>query len=160
MSNNQVIELRQLGTDTIQYTDSNGKIKNGDFKTRLKKPITLNQGDTLRLNQIFLQTEELEDDQIKLTDDLTLQVDFHRYIRDVINQIQPRYDQLTNLTGAGEAINIANRPSTIVQQNNFSVFAGGAVPEGVPNAGDFCSFIRTGEVMIETLSKNSDGVNT
>ena len=98
--------------------------------------------------------------EIKLTDDLTLQVDFHRYIRDVINQIHPRYDQLTNLTGAGEAINIANRPSTIVQQNNFSVVAGGAVPEGVPNAGDFCSFIRTGEVMIETLSKNSDGVNT
>ena len=28
MSNNQVIELRQLGTDTIQYTDSLGKIKN------------------------------------------------------------------------------------------------------------------------------------
>jgi hypothetical protein len=27
MSNNQVIELRQLGTDTIQYTDSLGKIK-------------------------------------------------------------------------------------------------------------------------------------
>jgi hypothetical protein len=159
MSNNQVIELRQLGTDTIQYTDSLGKIKNGDFKTRLKKPITLNQGDTLRLNQIFLQTEELEDDQIKLTDDLTLQVDFHRYIRDVINQVQPRYDQLTNLTGAGEAIDISHRPSTIVQQNNFSVFAGGAVPEGVANAGDFCSFIRTGEVMVECLTKNSDGVN-
>tara|TARA_Y100001963_G_scaffold154080_1_gene242126 strand:+ start:432 stop:2540 length:2109 start_codon:yes stop_codon:yes gene_type:complete len=157
---NQVIELRQLGTDTIQYSDSTGKIINGDYKTRLKKPITLNQGDTLRLNQIFLQTEELEDDQIKIDNDITLKVNFHRYIRDVINQIQPRYDQLTNLTGAGEAIDIANTPSTIVQQNNLSVTGGGAVPEGLPNAGDFCSFIRTGEVMVETLTLNSDGVNT
>ena len=159
MSNNQVIELRQLGSDTIQFTDSTGKIINGDFKTRLKKPITLNQGDTLRLNQIFLQTEELETDQIKIESDLNLTVNFHRYIRDVINQIQPRYDQLSNLTGAGEAIDISNTPSTIVQQNNFSVFGGGAVPAGLPNAGDFCSFIRNGEVMIEGLTLNSDGVN-
>ena len=160
MDNNKVIELRQLGTDTIQYTDSTGKIKNGDYKTRLKQPITLNQGDTLRLNQIFLQTEELEDDQIKILDPLTITVHFHRYIRDIINQIQPRYDQLTNLTGAGQAIDADKTPSTIVQQNNFSVFGGGAVPEGSPNEGDFCSFIRTGEVMIETLTLNSDGVNS
>jgi len=165
MDNNKVIELRQLGTDTIQYTDSTGKIKNGDYKTRLKQPITLNQGDTLRLNQIFLQTEELEDDQIKIDSPLTLKINFNRYIRDIINAIQPRYDQLSNLTGAGEAIDIANTPSTIVQQNNLSVTAGGAEPATVngvanPDAGKFCSYIRTGEVMIETLTLNSDGVNT
>ena len=79
MSNNQVIELRQLGTDTIQYTNSQGVVRNGDFKTRLKKPITLNQGDTLRLNQIFLQTEELSDDQIKLDNPLQLKIHFHSF---------------------------------------------------------------------------------
>lgn len=160
MSNNQVIELRQLGTDTIQYTDNTGKIKNGDFKTRLKKPITLNQGDTLRLNQIFLQTEELEDDQIKVDNPLNLRVAFYRYIRDVINQVQPRYDQLTNLTGAGQAIPLANTPSMIVQQQGFSVYGAGAESSGAGiNAGKFCSFVRTGEVMIETLSQTSDAVN-
>lgn len=160
MSNNQVIELRQLGTDTIQYTDDEGKIKNGDFKTRLKKPITLNQGDTLRLNQIFLQTEELEDDQIKIESPITLRVAFYRYIRDVINQIQPRYDELTNLTGAGQAIPIDKTPSMIVQQQGLSVYGAGSIPAGLPNAGNFCSFTRTGEVMVETLSLNSGGVST
>ena len=128
MSNNQVIELRQLGTDTVQYTDSNGNVKNGDFKTRLKKPITLNQGDTLRLNQIFLQTEELEDDQIKIDSPITLKLNFNRYIRDCINAVFPRYDQLVNTNAAGDAIPNQFTPSTIVQQNSFSVFGGGAQP--------------------------------
>lgn len=164
MSNNQVIELRQLGTDTIQYTDDSGIIKNGDFKTRLKKPITLNQGDTLRLNQIFLQTEELEDDQIKIDSPITLQLNFNRYIRDCINAVFPRYDQLTNTTAAGDSIPNQFTPSTIVQQNSFSVFGGGAQPplkfDGTanPNAGKFCSYIRTGEVMMECRTLSSDGV--
>lgn len=166
MSNNQVIELRQLGTDTIQFTDSKGNIKNGDFKTRLKKPITLNQGDTLRLNQIFLQTEELEDDQIKIDSPITLKLNFNRYIRDCINAVFPRYDQLTNTTAAGDSIPNESTPSTIVQQNGFSVFGGGAQPAlafggGVnPNAGKFCSYLRTGEVMMECRTLSSDGVNT
>lgn len=164
MSNNQVIELRQLGTDTIQFTDSRGNIKNGDFKTRLKKPITLNQGDTLRLNQIFLQTEELEDDQIKIDSPITLKLNFNRYIRDCINAVFPRYDQLVNTAAAGDAIPNQFTPSTIVQQNSFSVFGGGAQPpvrfdgSANPNAGKFCSYIRTGEVMMECRTLDSDGV--
>lgn len=165
MSNNQVIELRQLGTDTIQYTDSNGNIKNGDFKTRLKKPITLNQGDTLRLNQIFLQTEELSDDQIKIDNPITLKLHFYRYVRDCINQLFPRYDQLTNTSASGESIELKFTPSTIIQQNGFSIFGGAAqTPEilGAPNAnaGKMTMFNRTGEIMVECLTKNSDGVNT
>ena len=166
MSNNQVIELRQLGTDTIQFTDSRGNIKNGDFKTRLKKPITLNQGDTLRLNQIFLQTEELEDDQIKIDSPITLKLNFNRYIRDCINAVFPRYDELVNTTSAGDSIPNQFTPSTIVQQNGFSVFGGGSQPAllvggGVnPNAGNFCSYLRTGEVMMECKTLSSDGVNT
>lgn len=166
MSNNQVIELRQLGTDTIQFTDSSGNIKNGDFKTRLKKPITLNQGDTLRLNQIFLQTEELSEDQIKIDSPITLKLNFNRYIRDCINAVFPRYDQLTNTNAAGDSVPNNFTPSTIVQQNGFSVFGGGAQPtlkiDGSPNAnaGKFCSYVRNGEVMMECRTLSSDGVNT
>ena len=165
MSNNQVIELRQLGTDTIQYTNSQGVVRNGDFKTRLKKPITLNQGDTLRLNQIFLQTEELSDDQIKLDNPLQLKIHFHRYIRDCINELFPRYDQLVNTSASGESINLEFTPSTIIQQNGFSIFGGTAQTPLIlgnpnPNAGKMTMMNRTGEVLLECLTKNSDGVNT
>ena len=38
--------------------------------------------------EVFLQTEELSDDQIKLDNPLQLKIHFHRYIRDCINAIE------------------------------------------------------------------------
>ena len=103
---NQIIELRQKGTNTLQYiNETTGKVRNGDFKVRLRQPVILNQGDTLRLNQVFLQTDEVEEDIIKIPDTLTLRLDFIRYLKDIDNIPTPTRDKFTT-TGTGADINI------------------------------------------------------
>ena len=53
---NQVLELKQNGKNSLVYTDKTGKQRNGDYKARLANGgVYLNNGDTLRLNQVFLR---------------------------------------------------------------------------------------------------------
>ena len=158
---NQILELRQLGSNTLQYVDdSTGQIRNGDFKTRLKKSVLLNNKDTLRLNQVFLQTTELEQDQIVISKDLKLRVSFTRYMRNNINKFYPTQDQLINTTQAGETIKFEYTPSVIMNQNSFSVYGGGTIPSGTgPQAGNFCLYEREGKILLECKSTSSDTID-
>lgn len=161
----QVLELRQLGQNTLQYVDETGQVRNGDFKTRLKKSVILNNGDTIRLNQVFLQTTELEEDVINIEQSLTLRIDYVRYLRDVDNLsfvdntnslttrevIDSEIDANGN-TGFGR-IPPQFTPTFFVNQNSLNNYCGASSVDGL----EYKIRQRRGEIMLE--SRNLRGAD-
>lgn len=153
----QVLELRQLGQNTLQYVDENGNVRNGDFKTRLKKSVILNNGDTIRLNQVFLQTTELDEDVINIEESLRLRIDYIRYLRDVdnisfidsTNRLTTREDIAPEITPKGNTgfgiMPPQYTPTFFVNQNTLNNYCGAS-----NLAGDKHQLRqRKGEIMLE-----------
>lgn len=153
---NQIIELRQKGQNTLQYIDDQtGNVRNGDFKVRLRQPVILNQGDTLRLNQVFLETEEVDTDIIVIPETLTLRLDYIRYLKDIDNIQTPQRDKYT-ITGTGATINdiavasvpLDKTPSFLCSQNSLNGY-GMTTKNGGAN---FAVFQRKGEIYTEAIN--------
>ena len=154
---NQILELKQQGKNSLVYSDPlTGKQRNGDFKARLKNGgIYLNDGDTLRMNQVFLQTDEVEEDVIVLEDNLTLRVDFIRYLKDVDNVVRPNPSDRTYTGTSGSttdpltmSIPLDKTPSFLCSQNTFNAYGGGTFN----NNNSFGYYQRKGEIYTEALN--------
>ena len=160
---NQIIELKQKGSNTLQYIDeTTGKVKNGDFKVRLRQPIVLNQGDTLRLNQVFLETDEVEQDIIVIPENITLRIDFIRYLKDVDNIQTPQRDKFS-VTGTGADINNIARasvpldktPSFLCSQNSLNGYG----MTTINSNNNFGVFQRKGEIYTEAINIKASDVS-
>jgi len=162
---NQIIELRQQGNNTLQYIDEKTQtIRNGDFKTRLKQPLFLNPNDTLRLNQVFLQTSELEQDVIEFTETTQLRIDFIRYLKDVESVNKPTRNRIVadlypgphpiDNKGTG-SIALADTPSYLVNQNCLNEY-GGSVFSGNLNAQGIRP--RKGEILAEARNLTDNAI--
>jgi hypothetical protein len=153
---NQILELKQQGSNSLVYTDElTGKQRNGDFKARLNRSVYLNNGDTLRMNQVFLQTDEVQEDVIVIEKRLTLRVDFIRYLKDVdnINRPNPSDRTYTGTTGDPTdpltmSIPLDKTPSFLVNQNTFNAYGGGSFN----NNASFGYYQRKGEIYTEALN--------
>jgi len=83
MNNDNIFyELREQNADT--NINDNSKV-NGDFTTKLKKPITLEYGDQLLLNKAILDTRSLSSGKILLENETEFKVYFSPYQRDIDN---------------------------------------------------------------------------
>ena len=162
---NQIIELRQQGSNTLEYLDEKTQtIRNGDFKTRLKQPLFLNPNDTLRLNQVFLQTTELEQDVIELKETTQLRIDFIRYLKDVESVNKPTREKIvadlypgpnpSDNIGTG-SIALADTPSYLVNQNSLNEY-GGSVEAGNLNAQGIRP--RKGEILAEARNLTDNAI--
>jgi hypothetical protein len=153
---NQVLELKQNGKNSLVYTDDiTGAPRNGDYKARLANGgVYLNNGDTLRLNQVFLETDEVQEDVIVIEDTLTLRIDFIRYLKDVdnINRPIPTDRTYTGTSGSTTdpltmSIPLDKTPSFLVNQNTFNAYGGGSF-NGNNSHG---YYQRKGEIYTEAL---------
>ena len=162
---NQIIELRQQGNNTLQYIDEKTQtIRNGDFKTRLKQPLFLNPNDTLRLNQVFLQTTELEQDVIELKETTQLRIDFIRYMKDVESVNKPTREKIvadlypgpnpSDNKGTG-SIALIDTPSYLVNQNSLNEYGGSVDPTNINSQG---IRPRKGEILAEARNLTDNGI--
>jgi hypothetical protein len=69
---NTFLQLRQKTAEVV-----NG---NGDFITKLKKPITLFEGDTVNLNKAIIDSRAADSGKIDLENDLQLDFNFYYYL--------------------------------------------------------------------------------
>lgn len=154
---NQVLELKQQGKNSLVYTDNKtGKQRNGDYKARLANGgVYLNNGDTLRLNQVFLETDEVEEDVIVIEDTLTLRIDYIRYLKDVDNIVQPNPSDRTYTGTSGSttdpltmSIPLDKTPSFLVNQNTFNAYGGASFNSN--NSHGY--YQRKGEIYTEALN--------
>ena len=154
---NQVLELKQNGKNSLVYTDNKtGKQRNGDYKARLANGgVYLNSGDTLRLNQVFLETDEVEEDVIVIENTLTLRIDYIRYLKDVDNIVQPNPSDRTYTGTSGSttdpltmSIPLDKTPSFLVNQNTFNAYGGASFNSN--NSHGY--YQRKGEIYSEALN--------
>ena len=153
---NQILELKQQGSNSLVYTDElTGKQRNGDWKARLNKSVYLNNGDTLRMNQVFLQTDEVQEDVIVIEKAITLRVDFIRYLKDVDNICRPNPSDRTYTGVSGNPANpltmsipLDKTPSFLINQNTFNAYGGGSFNGGNSHG----SFQRKGEIYTEAIN--------
>ena len=69
---NQIIELKQK--------DSNANYANGDWNTKLAKPITILEGDQITITKAFLDTEDQNDGKVNIETDINIQLDIMPYL--------------------------------------------------------------------------------
>ena len=69
---NQIIELKQ--------SDSNASYANGDWNTKLAKPITILEGDQITITKAFLDTEDQSDGKVNIEYDINIQMDIMPYL--------------------------------------------------------------------------------
>lgn len=134
-----ILELRQTADNTHLYTNENGEIRNGDFKVRLKKPLILENDDTIRLNQIFLQTQEKDQDEISIDFDIDLRLDFIRYINDCLPS---NSNFLTRET---------QNPRVMYCYNSFDAYGYGRDGTQLPNP-NIRNYLSQGQPYMESLT--------
>jgi hypothetical protein len=72
MNNNIIIELREK--------DSQHKVRNGEYDVLLSKQVVLEEGDTVALKSVMIDTIVQSSGQITIPDDLTLEINYGLYM--------------------------------------------------------------------------------
>ena len=72
MNNNIIIELREK--------DAQHKVRNGEYDILLSKQVVLEEGDTVALKSVMIDTIVQSTGQITIPDDLTLEINFGLYL--------------------------------------------------------------------------------
>ena len=78
MSNIINLECRQLDSDSV--------VTNGDWSTILSKPVILNEGDTLAINKVFIDTVADTNNQIVIPNDILASIQFYLYVTSIQQQ--------------------------------------------------------------------------
>ena len=69
---NIILQLREKDTNTTNYTD-------GDFEVVLSEPIVLENNDTLRLSNAFIDTRDISTQYINIDEDTEINMTFYIY---------------------------------------------------------------------------------
>jgi hypothetical protein len=142
MSSN-IIELRQENADTVN--------SNGDFVVNMpyNKQLVLEQGDSLVVKNVFIDTEAQSSQKINIEKEMTLEIDIMKYY------IWTRADNIYKADGTGV--------TTDVVDGQFYVLAGDV--GGIPNLSEITQVLTLSETggcggNFTINYTNSDGVAT
>lgn len=72
------LECRQLDSESV--------VNNGDWSTILSKPVILNDGDTLAINKVFIDTVADTDGKIVIPNDILASMSFYLYVTSIQQQ--------------------------------------------------------------------------
>jgi len=70
----------------LRQNDSQSVRSNGDWSTILSKPTVLNDGDTLSINKVFIDTVADTDGQIVIPNDIVASMQFYLYVTSIQQQ--------------------------------------------------------------------------
>ena len=95
MNSSQILEFRQNNASNV--------IQNGDWNNILKKPITINEGDVVRLQSAFIDTRKSSTQSLIIPDDITINITISKYFTDWTNDEENKINYVTT-TGSTDLL--------------------------------------------------------